>query len=1335
MKWKHTDITEERRSTLVATAKQNALPSLPTTRPAALPPTPPRSSPPEHLAGNRLRSCPYCTFTSRSGIGFATHVRSHRNMDKTVTPPILRTTPAPSESEPIQCPECNDIFYRPSGFAAHLRKHAREHEAATRTEAPTPPPPPPPSAPTAMPCPYPNCQFVGSRPSGFAAHLRKHERDGHGPPPNKEMPPCSAQPITSGTPTHIVPQEDSSTQLDHLLLHDLSPQPHPAQQHLVKECTATSPRSAHTILGSTNAMSPPSMEPVLASLCKQVNALPFSRKPPVAAITQRERLQLPRTKTEWNATNDHFNSRCPQHLLHQGDPCSKTKQLVDFIHSVFSHASLAPKLQQRPPHMRRQPLPQNITDAADTKHRFRQLIRQHRAAKLPLDDHYRHLTQQYHLAVRVHNRLIRNYARDQLPTATATQMSRYARNPFQYCRNLLDNTEAGPTIPPECTAETAHSYFTQTYADPDRDAPIEPFDLPHISPPTHPYDNHRISPGELLKAVKKKSDSSAPGPDAIPYPVIKRLPLLQRILVILFNDIMHTRQVPEEWKQGRIVLLLKPGGNAANPADFRPIALTSTIGKLFTSILAARIEHYMRANLYWDTAIQKGFARNIQGCIEHGFTLQSALTHARRHRRNISVTWLDIKNAFGSTKHKLIQLSLRRYHVPEPLCQIIYSQYDGLAAIASTSVWSTAPFAYERGVFQGDPLSPCIFNICFNAIIEQLQRLNSTPYCMPGSIRVNLTAYADDLALVTQTGQQQQRILDRLHPTMTWLQMSFKPSKCVHLVINQGKVKHNRLFIDQQPVQSLTDGAFKFLGVFIPADGNLKPIWAQICQKAIAWWDTITATPLSVTAKLFAYKYTISRLRWNLLTHDWPLTWVRSLQSVATRNLKQWIGLSRSGNTSFLYSPHALKLPNLVVEHMSLHTLKQHHLQTCDDPTIKSLCATQRLDRRRKWHASTQLANATAFVASEDTTAQLLQQANLRGHGLGYHSPSRKGPQRDTFKDRLKRFVKDQEHAIALQRTKDLFCLGPHWKAIEEEQTHDSSWHRALAALPDRLLRFVSNAVTNTLPTNANIYLWKKLTNDPCPLCKQIPQTLGHILNSCPTALTQGRYNYRHDSILQFFHVVLRQCLPPEYNVCSSIEYQQHLSYVFPIPGITTEQRPDCIIHHPARQEVWLLELTVPREKNISAAYGRKKSRYKDLTLTLQQAGYTATLLPYEISSLGVPANSARLMLRTLGLSQSVVRRTLEGAARIAMTTSHTIFSYRNAPAFNLPLEALPDTSFATPIATGASARSIPFVSVGCLMPTDPYQHPPRTPSPTPSSPAADAFLMQELLEESGDEC
>ena len=55
----------------------------------------------------------------------------------------------------------------------------------------------------------------------------------------------------------------------------------------------------------------------------------------------------------------------------------------------------------------------------------------------------------------------------------------------------------------------------------------------------------------------------------------------------------------------------------------------------------------------------------MSGCVEHTYLLNEALKDAKKNRRQIVVSWVDLANAYGSVPHNLIQFALEWYHVPE----------------------------------------------------------------------------------------------------------------------------------------------------------------------------------------------------------------------------------------------------------------------------------------------------------------------------------------------------------------------------------------------------------------------------------------------------------------------------------------------------------------------------------------------------------------------------------------------------------------------------------------------------------------------------------------------
>ncbi len=103
-------------------------------------------------------------------------------------------------------------------------------------------------------------------------------------------------------------------------------------------------------------------------------------------------------------------------------------------------------------------------------------------------------------------------------------------------------------------------------------------------------------PSGVISGLKS---SSAPSPvDQIPYTIIKSCPSSLPVLMHLYNCCWLTQKIPTAWKVGIVHLLgkKKAADNPSNPSNFRPIALTSCVSKMFTSLVKRRWLAYMVNN-------------------------------------------------------------------------------------------------------------------------------------------------------------------------------------------------------------------------------------------------------------------------------------------------------------------------------------------------------------------------------------------------------------------------------------------------------------------------------------------------------------------------------------------------------------------------------------------------------------------------------------------------------------------------------------------------------------------------------------------------------------------
>ena len=98
------------------------------------------------------------------------------------------------------------------------------------------------------------------------------------------------------------------------------------------------------------------------------------------------------------------------------------------------------------------------------------------------------------------------------------------------------------------------------------------------------------------------------------------------------------------------------------------------------------------------------------------------INKARLKQRSIIITLLDLETAFEEVNHNLIKSVLAYNHIPEPIQLLAANLYTEFHSYFISDCFSTLPMPVERGVLQGDYLSPLIFNLCFNTYIQSLKQ-------------------------------------------------------------------------------------------------------------------------------------------------------------------------------------------------------------------------------------------------------------------------------------------------------------------------------------------------------------------------------------------------------------------------------------------------------------------------------------------------------------------------------------------------------------------------------------------------------------------------------------
>ena len=325
----------------------------------------------------------------------------------------------------------------------------------------------------------------------------------------------------------------------------------------------------------------------------QHRGLAESARPPLSSTPQLitvEPLSLPNPddREAWEATNTFFSTHLVPHLMSLDDPDAINSKLTTGMYSYFSEAyglqpSRNPKaVRRRKKHDRR------VKRLRETKNAIRRKYREALRTQQPLEV-IQGISKDFRAAMRDHARARKHSLNDDI-NRNAQAASRALKKSFWgYVNHLLgeDHVAAKATF----TADQATTYFQGVFSKPSSKTFEAPEWLPTPKCPETPFVACSFTMKKIASRIKRGRLSSKLCPyDQVLYYILKRCPSLLPVLHHLYNKVWQTQSIPAFWRHAAIILIPKESAlsDSSSPRKFRPIALTSCIGKIFTSMVKFR---------------------------------------------------------------------------------------------------------------------------------------------------------------------------------------------------------------------------------------------------------------------------------------------------------------------------------------------------------------------------------------------------------------------------------------------------------------------------------------------------------------------------------------------------------------------------------------------------------------------------------------------------------------------------------------------------------------------------------------------------------------------------
>ena len=189
--------------------------------------------------------------------------------------------------------------------------------------------------------------------------------------------------------------------------------------------------------------------------------------------------------------------------------------------------------------------------------------------------------------------------------------------------------------------------------------------------------------------------------------------------------------------------------------------------------------------------------------------------------------FIDYEKAFDSIEHFAIFNALRRIGANEIYTKIIENIYKNASARVHLDNHVSEPFPIERGVRQGDPISPKLFTAAIEEVFKEADLKEGIKI---GEDKVKDLRFADDVALCTKRTEDMESNLNKLD----------KASKEVGLKIHKGKTKfmtnyesNCNIKIDNELIEEVEE--YKYLGQVVDPSQNME---TEINARIRAAWSS-----------------------------------------------------------------------------------------------------------------------------------------------------------------------------------------------------------------------------------------------------------------------------------------------------------------------------------------------------------------------------------------------------------------------------------------------------------------------------------------------------------------
>ena len=224
------------------------------------------------------------------------------------------------------------------------------------------------------------------------------------------------------------------------------------------------------------------------------------------------------------------------------------------------------------------------------------------------------------------------------------------------------------------------------------------------------WDLKPINMEDLNKIIDNLKPKKSAGPDGVSYFFLKQFKFeVMPLLLQIINRSLETGDFLTDWKCGKVIPLYKGKGKRTDVGSYRPVTLTSTIGRVTEMVIRQQLEKHLEESGYLSTR-QYGFrpGKSTEDC------LTDCLNDIRKRltdKRKVAICALDASSAFDVISRDLLSTLIRLNGAgPKMMCWL-ENYFQERTCYVEVNGDKSEKWRVNFGSVQGAPLSVTFYNI------------------------------------------------------------------------------------------------------------------------------------------------------------------------------------------------------------------------------------------------------------------------------------------------------------------------------------------------------------------------------------------------------------------------------------------------------------------------------------------------------------------------------------------------------------------------------------------------------------------------------------------------